>query len=62
MRPRWFCNCRHPWCWLDALLLCKVRWVCDKHDAYITRGIDEYLTSEYRRVKWAEEKGRTIHE
>ena len=25
-----------PWCLLDNLLACRVRWVCDRHDAAIT--------------------------
>jgi len=36
MRPWWFCNCRNVWCWLDALLECRSRWVCDRHDRVIT--------------------------
>lgn len=31
------CNCSIAWCWLDQLLLCRVRWICDRHDNWITR-------------------------
>lgn len=36
MRPWEFCNCRSLWCWLDALFECRVKAVCDRHDAHIT--------------------------
>ena len=30
------CRCHNLWCWLDNLLACRYRYVCDRHDRYIT--------------------------
>lgn len=32
-----FC-CHNVWCWLDTVTFCRLRSVCDRHDAYITGG------------------------
>lgn len=39
---RWFirensCDCPSIWCWLDDLFHCRVGFICDAHDYYITR-------------------------
>lgn len=33
------CGWSSPWCMLDAILRCRVKWVCRKHDQAI--GVDQ---------------------
>jgi len=41
---RWFCCLGafgQRWCVIDTLARCKVRWICDRHDAAIVRRIQQ---------------------
>lgn len=38
LKPWWFCCGRESyWCVLDRINHCRFTWVCDRHDAALTR-------------------------
>lgn len=45
---REFCHCNSIWCALDWITGCRIRWICDKHDAHILSQVNPFTAKEVR--------------
>jgi len=43
-----FCHCDSIWCDLDWLTMCRIRWICDKHDEHIQGQITPFRAKQVR--------------